>query len=883
MFESASPICKTIAKGYPSSSNCRLRIEKSVAFNLLLLTAPFYGILVNGYQYGVQDHDLLIPEIIRLSDPSYFPNDYFFDDPSGEYTLWMPVMAFLARRCPLDVACLVGYVVSHYLLYWAVYHISLNLFRSRSAALFALFLLLVQRQVGGTSMDTREIFFGTRTPSIACALSAVLFLITDRIKLAAFFSGVSFLLHPLIAIPVVMAFLVRVTTLVVLRNWKKSLQGLAVLASITMPLFYKVFMGQAVDRSGLSLTAGLELQHLEILQHRCSYLFMRNWSLVSVLSCVSYAVLLGGILIGRLRTKRLRRCELRVCEVLLICLCLSGVGFVFTEWLPKWLILQMQLGRSFYLIVYLGTVYSGYVLLRWAMAIHPAGSDNALKDPRSPKAVAPASAGAGHWRASDVLLGTLAVGILIGMHLTVSAHVAANMLILIVFAGLQNKRAGRSWRSGVFLVVECVLLGVMLYLTLLEGTRLVSSLEGYFIWIHDTWIMIGAVAGSLLNGALSLVVFGNKQGFKSRFAYGTILVTNASLVSLIVFTSPQVHLPPARPENPLTDVATWCERNTPKDAVFIVHPQARHFRIYSNRGIVGSAKDGAKAAFSKRFAYEWSSRMEQLWNYDSITDGKCVELAGRYGASHVITLKDHELRFPLVYRNDRLNVYRIVTGGHGGTKAELDAAIRLDPENAVAYDARGSAAYNRGEFDKAIADWTEAIRLNPEVADLHDNRGLAYVRNGKYDRAIADFTEAIRLDPKLATAYNNRGFVYQNMKQLDQAVADYSETIRLDPDAVMARGNRGSLHAAMGQYEKAIADFSRLIQLDPNSVPAYSFRGVAYHQLGQYDKAVADFTQAIRLDPTQPLSYSDRAAAYRALGNKQNAAEDERKARELTR
>ena len=45
------------------------------------------------------------------------------------------------------------------------------------------------------------------------------------------------------------------------------------------------------------------------------------------------------------------------------------------------------------------------------------------------------------------------------------------------------------------------------------------------------------------------------------------------------------------------------------------------------------------------------------------------------------------------------------------------------------------------------------------------NRGHAYINKGDYDRAIADYTEAIRLDPKYAIAYGNRGKAYRQGRQ----------------------------------------------------------------------------------------------------------------------
>ena len=69
----------------------------------------------------------------------------------------------------------------------------------------------------------------------------------------------------------------------------------------------------------------------------------------------------------------------------------------------------------------------------------------------------------------------------------------------------------------------------------------------------------------------------------------------------------------------------------------------------------------------------------------------------------------------------------------------------------------GSAYADKGEFDKAIADYTRAIELAPNAADVYYNRGSAYHEKGKYDRAIDDYIKAISLDPNLAMAYYNRG------------------------------------------------------------------------------------------------------------------------------
>jgi tetratricopeptide (TPR) repeat protein len=66
--------------------------------------------------------------------------------------------------------------------------------------------------------------------------------------------------------------------------------------------------------------------------------------------------------------------------------------------------------------------------------------------------------------------------------------------------------------------------------------------------------------------------------------------------------------------------------------------------------------------------------------------------------------------------------------------------------------------------DQTIAGCTAVIKSGRDsqhrLAVDYYNRGLAYRNKGDYDRAIADYNQAIRLDPKYAAAYNNRGRAY---------------------------------------------------------------------------------------------------------------------------
>ena len=181
--------------------------------------------------------------------------------------------------------------------------------------------------------------------------------------------------------------------------------------------------------------------------------------------------------------------------------------------------------------------------------------------------------------------------------------------------------------------------------------------------------------------------------------------------------------------------------------------------------------------------------------------------------------------------------------------AEFNEAIRLDPKFAYAYSSRGLAYDHKGDLGHADPDYNEAIRLDPKYAQAYFNRGNAYYQKGDDDRAIADYSEAIRLDPKFAQAYSSRGLTYYQKGDLDHAIADYGEAIRLDPKYAYAYNNRGNAYYHKHDENRAISDYNEAIRLDPKYAQAYFNRGVANLYAGSLPKALADLGRSSELNP----------------------------------
>ena len=75
----------------------------------------------------------------------------------------------------------------------------------------------------------------------------------------------------------------------------------------------------------------------------------------------------------------------------------------------------------------------------------------------------------------------------------------------------------------------------------------------------------------------------------------------------------------------------------------------------------------------------------------------------------------------------------------------------------------GKQHYAAGNYDEAIAAYTQAIKRQPANARAYFDRGLAYYKNREYNRALNDYNRAIELQLDDVEVFD----VLQKLKHLD--------------------------------------------------------------------------------------------------------------------
>ena len=267
---------------------------------------------------------------------------------------------------------------------------------------------------------------------------------------------------------------------------------------------------------------------------------------------------------------------------------------------------------------------------------------------------------------------------------------------------------------------------------------------------------------------------------------------------------------------------------------------------------------------------------------------------------------------------------RLRSGRLDAAVEDLDAAIRLKPNQHQAHTTMGQVLQRQGRLDDAAAAFGRAIACHPEpavLAGLYRTRGLIYaprrdVTPGQQAAALRDLEEAIRREPDEALKASDhvwRARLLFGGGQSEAALAACDAALQLVPDdseahrmrvaalmelkrydavlasadAYLARGKpiapileiRGLARVQRRDYIRAIADYNRALELQPGSEPArrarlLNLRGWAYHCADAPKLALADFEESLGLEPNQGDAYGGRGLARIRLGHWRPAVAD---------
>jgi tetratricopeptide (TPR) repeat protein len=213
-------------------------------------------------------------------------------------------------------------------------------------------------------------------------------------------------------------------------------------------------------------------------------------------------------------------------------------------------------------------------------------------------------------------------------------------------------------------------------------------------------------------------------------------------------------------------------------------------------------------------------------------------------------------------------------GDLAGAMADLDLAVRYNPNHWICWEARGEVCELQGDWERAAENYGRAIECDPRKPVPYEHRAALRARRGDTAGALADYGEAIRRFPGSAGSWIERGKLKGRLEDRKGAIADLDEGLMRNPLDAAGFYLRGQCHYALGDLDGAFRDFTAAIRLDPTLRDAHLNRGAILGLRKKFAEAIGEFSAELRLDPKSLDALRNRGIAARAVGLREQATAD---------
>lgn len=252
----------------------------------------------------------------------------------------------------------------------------------------------------------------------------------------------------------------------------------------------------------------------------------------------------------------------------------------------------------------------------------------------------------------------------------------------------------------------------------------------------------------------------------------------------------------------------------------------------------------------------------------------------------------------------RAHIYNEL-GKEAAAIADMDAAIRLDPEPYIYWYTRAISYHDLGNYEQAVQDFKEALkRRENSKSSTYYELGNVYMKMGKFDdaresyeRALDDRVKAIphyyyRLAQALEKLHREReaGAVLREGIALQDewfALADEGAELlksrsNYSPTAIASfikgaheeygfRMFESRLLEADGRPEEALVSIERALARYPDSSDLQLRQGVLLRKLNRHEEAIGVLRRLKERNPVWLAGYMELCTAYRLEGHFEQA------------
>ena len=220
------------------------------------------------------------------------------------------------------------------------------------------------------------------------------------------------------------------------------------------------------------------------------------------------------------------------------------------------------------------------------------------------------------------------------------------------------------------------------------------------------------------------------------------------------------------------------------------------------------------AAAAQDTANDWVKKGDDLMN--SLASESLTEALNAYDKSLQM---DPQNESTLLRKTVVLDILKV------GTATEalgiVEKKLEKNPQDTLAWQARGAALYYLGSEQEA---------------------------NQSFEKAIEIYDQDIQKDSKNGTAWWYKAENLANLQRFEEALNAYEKVIELDhPRKVDALSTKGGILMQYGRLEESISALDKATELDPNHIMSWITKGQALKEMGRNAESEAATAKAREL------------------------------------
>lgn len=200
----------------------------------------------------------------------------------------------------------------------------------------------------------------------------------------------------------------------------------------------------------------------------------------------------------------------------------------------------------------------------------------------------------------------------------------------------------------------------------------------------------------------------------------------------------------------------------------------------------------------------------------------------------------------------KLSVTQRRLGSYRDAEASARRALELQPGQALAQHALGSALQCQGKLEQALTAYRRAIELMPDFPDAHYLLGNALMQKGQWQDAETSLRRALELRPPFFEALSDLGAVLLMTGQVAAAAPILERALALHPDSPEVLANLANLLEMDERVDEALALYRRALQARPDAPDVLGKYAELLEKAGRTDEAREALRRGLARDAMHP-------------------------------